>query len=393
MGAELLLGAWERERGENGPMNCEEYKGLDASRGRRVTSLLGPPLPPTLVFNICGLNYPKLSVPRRPKSSSEDPSGMLGICVLLAAWQSNAVRKSGVVGGLESPADLEESSLESHGIFLNKSRSGIAIAIDESDSPSLPVMLRGSLRKDIATYIITMPERKKFMMKNFKTMGIEYEDSIFEALGPKTVDMDHYKKTKECREECHRMSDGEVGCALSHVAILRDFLTQNHSRYCMIFEDDALVNPIVFDFFTQSGDKSMKEVLTKLVDTYDKWEWDQLNLGGCWGSCSHRKYLKIPMPEPVKIVSETYSFCTSAYMVTRKAAKMILAEVKQSGLQIADHGVRRSKSFKQVSLEPRLFDQDGGNTPAIHKKNGLKTPEYMYSSCMPPNLKAIVGHH
>ncbi|GAB5368628.1 hypothetical protein AAMO2058_001336000 [Amorphochlora amoebiformis] len=320
---------------------------------------------------------------------------MIGICVLLAALCSDAVRTSSVVGGLEVPEAREALQAGSHPdgleLFLNTSRSGIVMAIDQSDAPNIPIMMQGRLREDIASYIITMKGRKHMVSENFRKMGIEYEDSIFEALGPDNVDMDSIRKSQQCKKKCRNMTNGELGCELSHVAILRDFLSKGKLRYCMVFEDDARVNPAVLDFFAKSGDKDLKSTLARLADTHDEWEWHQLNLGACVGTCYYRKYVDVSLPEQVKMADKTFSYCTVAYMVSRKGAELILEEVKNVGLQVADHGIRRAKSFKHVSLEPRLFDQDGGHSKAIHEVNGLKMPQYL-GPCMSPDIRKKVGH-
>jgi len=326
---------------------------------------------------------------------------MIGICVLLAALGSDAVRTSSVVGGLEIPKAREALQAGSHPdgleLFLNTSRSGIAMAIDQSDAPppvaggpNIPVMMQGRLREDIASYIITMKDRKNMVSENFRMMGIEYEDSMFEALGPDNVDMDSIRNSHQCKKKCEIMTNGELGCELSHVAILRDFLSKEF-RYCMVFEDDARVNPAVLDFFLNSGDKDLKSTLARLADTHNEWEWHQLNLGACIGTCNYRKYVNVSLPEQVKMAAKTFSYCTVAYMVSRKGAELILEEVENKGLQVADHGIRREKSFKHVSLEPRLFDQDGGHSKAIHEVNGLKMPQYL-GPCMSPDIRKKVGH-
>ncbi|GAB5354591.1 hypothetical protein AAMO2058_000131900 [Amorphochlora amoebiformis] len=318
---------------------------------------------------------------------------MIAICVILVAFGSDAVRRSDVVA-LESPPSLNAGSQpEGLEIFLNTSTSGIAMAMDESDAPGLPVMLQGSLREDIASYIITMKDRRKLVTDSFRSMGLEYEDSIFEALGPDNVNMANFRKSSECKQLCQGLSNGEIGCELSHVAILRDFLSKDNYKYCMVFEDDARLNPAVHGFFTKAGDKSVKETLARMADTHKKFEWNQLNLGACWGTCSEREYLNISLPEPVKIAANTNSFCTVAYMVSRKGAEILLEEVQKLGLQAADKGIRRTKPFKHVTLEPRLFDQDKKHTSAIHAYNGLNTPQYRgRAPCINSDLVKQIGH-
>ncbi|GAB5354590.1 hypothetical protein AAMO2058_000131800 [Amorphochlora amoebiformis] len=318
---------------------------------------------------------------------------MIGICVVLVAFGSDAVRTSDVVA-LESPQALNAGSHpEGVEMFLNTSTSGIAMAMDHSDAAGLPVMLQGSLREDIASYIITMKDRRNLVAESFRSMGLEYEDSIFEALGPDNINMTNFRKSsKECKQSCQGLSNGEIGCELSHVAILRDFLSKDNYKYCMVFEDDARLNPVVNGFFTNSGDKSLKETLARLADSHKKFEWNQLNLGACWGSCFQRKYLNISLPKPVKIAANTSSYCTVAYMVSRKGAEIILEEVRKLGLQAADLGVRRTKAFKHVTLEPRLFDQDSKDTPTLHRNNAPTTPQYGRFRCISPDLSKKIGH-
>ncbi|GAB5363498.1 hypothetical protein AAMO2058_000888300 [Amorphochlora amoebiformis] len=298
---------------------------------------------------------------------------MIAICVILAAFGSDAVRTSGVVA-VQSPQLLDaQSDSEGLEISLNRSTSGIAMAMDQSDGAGLPVMLQGSLREDIASYIITMKDRRKLVTESFRSMGLEYEDSIFEAFGPDNVNMDDFRNSEECKQPCKTLTNGEIGCELSHVAILRDFISKKNYRYCMVFEDDARVNPVVRQFFTKSG-----------------WQTVMISLNGIFLTLD-------PAWEPVKIAVKTNPYCTVAYIVSRKGAELLLKEVKSKGLQAADRGLRRTEKFKQVTLEPRLFDQDKKDTSAIHPNNGMNIPQYKGTrsglSCINSDLSDKIGHN
>ncbi|GAB5356663.1 hypothetical protein AAMO2058_000309000 [Amorphochlora amoebiformis] len=283
--------------------------------------------------------------------------------------------------------------------------SGIAFRMDKSGSGHMPVILRsnGNLRADVATYIITMPNEKNSTMDAFHRMGLkEYSSSIFEALGPHNIDIQQFKNSPECpksNEECQGLSNGEIGCALSHRRILQDFLSKPELKFAVVFEEDARANPVVVDYFKSDGG-DLNKILLRLVDTYSEIKWDELNLGSCYGDCGGRIYLNTTMANgKVRFADLTRSFCAHASLISRKGAGIIEDYISKHGLGAADHEPRIDPNkFMHVIIEPRLFDQGGGGEDFRDGENSMhgasvSTPQYNNPSCIPDKLQEEVGHH
>lgn len=97
---------------------------------------------------------------------------------------------------------------------------------------------------------------------------------------------------------------GELGCYLSHIDAIRDFLKSEH-QFAVILEDDAILN------------NGFTSVLDYLSEHYD--DWDMVKLSGVHSGT----------PISVQQINDNYRLsvmfskctCSSAYMINRNAAK------------------------------------------------------------------------
>ena len=154
-----------------------------------------------------------------------------------------------------------------------------------------------------------------------------------------------------CRK--HGMSPvlGELGCYLSHVAVMRAFLASD-AAFALVLEDDVLLKP------------SLPAVLQGLMRQADRWDVVKL-------SAVHRG---TPMPylevAPGHHLAVMLSRCTgsSAYLMNRRAAEAYLRE--PGGLlpmqlpydHVFDQGWRFGLKFRLVTPTPCGHDETIAST-------------------------------
>jgi GR25 family glycosyltransferase involved in LPS biosynthesis len=145
-----------------------------------------------------------------------------------------------------------------------------------------------------------------------------------------------------------RMTPGEVGCALSHVHVWRDLVDQpglDDDEAWLVLEDDC-------DF---AGTRSRGQSQPRFVPAFGlAWEqlpehWDLLYLG--FSSRGERTYVEAPNSSvvddsrasdlQVQLYRPAYGFHTHAYVVKRRAAKILLEKLPVVGpidVWLADNG-------------------------------------------------------
>lgn len=108
-----------------------------------------------------------------------------------------------------------------------------------------------------------------------------------------------------------KISRGEQGCAMSHVAVIREFLDSDLEKI-LIFEDDI-------DFI---GD--FNAVFNVRMKQCPK--WDMLYLGGT----------RMEKPDRVNeyFSKSNRTFTTSHYAINRKAAELVIAEIEKYERQV-----------------------------------------------------------
>ena len=166
-------------------------------------------------------------------------------------------------------------------------------------------------------------ERWKFVSESFSRTEMEFT-RIPGVLG-RTVALPHpqYKGASFARRHGHQTNYGQIGCYFSHLKSLQTFLDSPH-QHAIIAEDDAL--PV----------NNLGEIVDRALDFQPT--WDILRLAGFHN----------PHPKPYATLIGNYKLCvcftrlcgTGAYLVTRKAAKVLLDRLDPMLVPI-DHAIDR----------------------------------------------------
>lgn len=125
------------------------------------------------------------------------------------------------------------------------------------------------------------------------------------------------------------MTAGEVGCALSHIEIWKALAVSETSleAVVLVLEDDAV--------FSSVGRKNrFADVFTQAMDVLPS-DWDMLYLG--LSSRGERQYLDTTKEKSfesqysVELYRPEYGYHTHAYLITKKAALTLLANMPMVG--------------------------------------------------------------
>lgn len=94
--------------------------------------------------------------------------------------------------------------------------------------------------ENIKIYVISLPSdegRRKNIRAQFKSTFTSFD--FFSAIDLRTTPMDECLKIPKKR--ALKMTAAEIGCSLSHINAIKDFLTTT-KNYCLILEDDVIGN-------------------------------------------------------------------------------------------------------------------------------------------------------
>jgi glycosyl transferase, family 25 len=144
---------------------------------------------------------------------------------------------------------------------------------------------------------------------------------------------------------------GELGCYLSHVAVMRALLASPH-RFALVLEDDVLLTP------------ALLPVLQGLLTHADRWDMVKLSQVH---SGTPRPYLELAPGHQLAVM---LSRCTgsSAYLVNRQAAQAYLAD--PGGLlpmslpydHVFDQGWTFGLKVRLVTPTPCIHDEEIATT-------------------------------
>jgi len=188
-------------------------------------------------------------------------------------------------------------------------------------------------------YIISLPSdetRKKNISEQFKSTSTFFE--IFSAIdlrGRKISD----EKLKIPKNRSPKMTATEIGCSLSHISAIKDFLTTT-KKYCLILEDDILGN--------DSDIKKAVEFTITLPHT------GIALLGGLQG-LKNKKYIYGKLSKDTENCSayKIHNACkvflarTCCYLITRDAAQKIIKK-QECKLVRADQWDTLLKDIKEI---------------------------------------------
>ena len=156
--------------------------------------------------------------------------------------------------------------------------------------------------------------------------------------GRKLYSREYYCKVLSYYKNYNKlMSPGELGCTLSHIEVLTKFL-QSDSKYALIFEDDII-----------GSDRDIKAI-EGIIPYLD--ECSIVICGGQDGLLSRYFQFGKPLkycPDLYLVHPHSYQYIyrTCSYLVTRKAASLIL-EYQTKHTVVADHW---AKIFKNTNIK------------------------------------------
>ena len=178
------------------------------------------------------------------------------------------------------------------------------------------------------TFLVNLdknPERLAFMDGQLKRLGISYE-RIPAVYGVNLTAEQKRSAYSSFRARLVRgtpLSDGEIGCALSHCAIYRQ-MAQENIKVALVLEDDIVISV------------EFPAVLKEAIAGLDK-DKGQVVIFSDYG---------VPQDNRPKhgIVSTDVAHCTDVYLITLPAAKRILA-TNTPVITVADAWIRWSRLF------------------------------------------------
>lgn len=200
--------------------------------------------------------------------------------------------------------------------------------------------------------VITLPSRKEHVENLIKAYKIHAK--IFDAVIGKDLDKDHPAFEQK------KLSDGERGCALSHLTILEKY-KQSKAPWVVILEDDFCVSN---QFPGQWIGTIMIYFLEKLLSSGK--DWDIFYLGRCYDSYSTAEF---PCDNSQLIIKTKNPLCTHAYIVNTKSIPKLLKELVPLSLAIDLEYIDliKNKKIEQFSSNPPLFFQGGFDTSIIKR--------------------------
>lgn len=162
-------------------------------------------------------------------------------------------------------------------------------------------------------------ERYEFFMTNIHSAGFS-NIQIYDAIdGSNSMSiMECYKQLGDRCIFDYELSKGQIGCLLSHLMLWQRIIDEN-IEICTIFEDDVYFHPLW-------------NTLSKSYFNDTPPDFDIIFIGNGLDSC-------ITQNPSLKINTES-SWCTHAYIITRKGAKRMLNAVLNWDYKSFNHSSR-----------------------------------------------------
>ena len=206
--------------------------------------------------------------------------------------------------------------------------------------------------------LTTEKKRRKHITEEFGKQNIPF--AFFDAITPDLIEETAKKFNITLdRSPQAKLSDGEIGCALSHI-VLWNLALENNLNYINIFEDDIHLG------------ENAKELLE--ID-YISDDIHVLKL-----EANGKMFFK--KPQSVKCDRNIYPITvkqsgTAGYTVTAKGAKYLLELVKNKPLDVAVDSLvfedfLHFKNYKIVQLSPGICVQDFVLNPSNPFESSLK---------------------
>lgn len=216
------------------------------------------------------------------------------------------------------------------------------------------------MKKNVKIFVVSLKsqsDRRLFLKEQFEKYRLSFD--FFDAINPSEDPsmLDYFNLAKSEDVNGRKLSNGEIGCSLSHYFIYKE-VARGCEDYAMIIEDDALINEHINDF------------LNNIINVKQK--WDIIILG--YSKISKKYYYKINKFNPIgniiytdanvkigKVIKE--STCgTVGYLITKEGAKKMLS-LNLGGNILADNWpyFKKNGNLEIFHCRPFLVYEDFEN--------------------------------
>jgi hypothetical protein len=210
-------------------------------------------------------------------------------------------------------------------------------------------------------YCIYMDKRKEKVKKALKSFNIK-NCNFIPAVKGDDLSFSELYNSGVLHPQCEiilKLNIDRVGCYLSHIKVLEEFL-KTDEEMCLIFEDD--IQPL--DPSERDVIFNRLRLLTKEIEDLD---FDIIYFGKCW------EFWNKETPKGLTQLRDTIRpVCAHAYLVTRKFAEIILENAFpiEWTIDVLYLKLLRNGHIKGYTVAGSIFDQTLGDTL-------LESPEQM----------------
>ena len=203
--------------------------------------------------------------------------------------------------------------------------------------------------EEFKVYIINLKqstERRKSILREISNQNIKSFELIEAVDGNKLnkeeLNLYTFKNKKNYNPWGPKLTYSQIGCALSHIKIYKDFVKSNY-EFALILEDDAI--------FLENFTTNLQKFILKNL----KFKKQILLLSEL------KEFIKTPIDnvEKYEVVNVTNAFFTHSYFISKEAARSLI-EFNYPIKTWADNFVlfKIYCGIKLTGLNPYLVDQD-----------------------------------
>jgi glycosyl transferase family 25 len=225
---------------------------------------------------------------------------------------------------------------------------------------------------NIHTFIISLPkdkDRRDYLGKQLAELNVPF--SILDAVHGKSlsqVEMDaYYDRDRALRLFNRELSAGEIGCALSHVAIYRKMVEEN-IPHALVLEDDASVL-----------DQDLAATLSKLAALYPERKRVAVMLNHVKRYDANKK---TPLDEGRCVYDAYRGVCTHGYFITRAAAEVLVKNLYPVYVVADKWEYFQDKYIDVKALVPYPIGLSAGSLSSSIEAMGIREKKVMSSASL-----------
>ena len=186
--------------------------------------------------------------------------------------------------------------------------------------------------------VISLPKRLNYIKNAMREMNIQA--NYFDAI--KGSDLNRLELINQgiLHKNHEFKNNNEIGCALSHLTVINNFLNSPLQQTICVFEDDIAISK---DYLPK-----VKNILKNLPK-----DWEFVNLGRCWGDCFNQKKIND------YIFKMEISLCSHSYILNKKGAKKIIYSIYplKKPIDIEYIELMNGKTGLKFYNSERIFEQ------------------------------------